>query len=551
MIKTLLTSLKENNIKFSKFFAFYIFASLIVSASTIIGQILVGEMGQAAYKQNVSTLIRFLLVLTAVLCIKAIFSALSALFVGRFAGISEYNFRYNFIKFFLHQPFKEFDKTNSGERISVFTNDLPQAVKLVSTGVLGMLSDFLLLIVLLVYMFYINWFHTLIFVATFPILALIQILISKPIQKTVDTALEAQGKFNAIVNDSLQNTATVIAYALEDKLEDRYVSAYMKYHLAFMDYIRTFSILVVVGFVASALPLVYLFIASGFSVLNESKLISEFIIFTGIGILAAGWLMDLAQSLGGVGVWVAGAKRLNETISGDIEHIEHIQHVDISGDVAVAFDNVSFAYTADSENILSNVSFEIPRNAKVAIIGSSGSGKSTVLKLLLGLYDANDGKISVFGADTENISKYDLRDTFAYVPQGSFLFPLSISENIMGKAKLLPQEQIRLEKACSDAGILDFIDSLPDKFDSILSESAENISGGQRQRIAMARAFYKDAPIILFDEATSALDPTTELEILKTLEESTQDKTVIMVAHRSAAKAFCDTIITLDGGTVI
>ena len=217
----------------------------------------------------------------------------------------------------------------------------------------------------------------------------------------------------------------------------------------------------------------------------------------------------------------------------------------------MAFENVNFAYADDAPDVLRAVSFEIPAGSKVAIAGSSGSGKSTILKLLLGLYEPTSGKIRVLGNDAAAIGKYTLRDSFAYVPQDSFLFPVSIGENITGKNDISHQEQARLEQSCRDAGILDFINGLPEKFDSILSESAENISGGQRQRIAMARAFYKDAPIILFDEATSALDPTTEAGILETLESAAKEKTVIMAAHRAAAKAFCDTVITLEGGKIL
>ena len=547
-MRTFFTILRKNKVPFSGFLSFHISASLIISASVIAGQILVGEMGQAAYHFETGAIINLLLILTGIMLLRAVLSALSALLLGRFSGKTEYSFRVNFAKFYLRQPFSKFEKTNSGERLSVFANDLPQAVQLVSGGSMQLVSDLLLLISVLAFMLYMNMLNTLIFIGLFPVLALFQTLVSIPVQKVASKTMETKAGFNAVVNDSLQNTATVIAYALEDELEHRYASAYKVYFKARMTYIRRFSVLVLAGFVVSTFPLAFLFIASGFAVVNEAMLISEFIVYTGVGILAVGWLADLAQLLGSMGVSIAGAKRLLEATDGDCESIGCIKNLDSNGEAAVAFDNVSFAYAEDTQNVLDGTSFEILHGAKVAIIGGSGSGKSTILKLLLGLYEPKAGEIKVFGHDIATMDKSSLRNAFSYVPQDSFLFPVSITENITGKKDISTHEEERLEQACRDAGIHDFIKSLPNGYDSVLTESAENISGGQRQRIALARAFYKDAPIILFDEATSALDPSTEAEILSTLQEATRNKTVIMVAHRAAAKSFCDMAVTLDGG---
>jgi len=526
-------------------------ASLMISASHIIVQIVTGEMGQAAYQFDIESIVSSLILLTAVMGARAIFSALNAFLLGRFAGNAGYSFRVNFAKFFLRRPFAKLEKTNSGENLSVFTNDLPLAVQLVSSDILQMINDFTLLIVAMAYMFYMNWLYTLIFIAMFPILAIVQALISSPIQKAARKEQDTRAGFNAVVNDSLQNIATIIAYNLEEELENRYVASYKEYFAACMRKIRLICTIQIAGGIISMAPLVFLLIASAFSVINETTIISEFIAYTGVGVIAGIWLANLGQSLSNIRVSMAGAERLNESLTGEMECVSDRQIVAENGAVAVGFENISFAYAEDGVDVLQNVSFEIPHGAKVAFVGGSGSGKSTILKLLLGLYEPKSGNISVFGNDTAEIGKHALREVFAYVPQDSFLFPVSISENITGKKMMLPEDTSKLEKACKDAGILDFINSLPNKFDNILSESAENISGGQRQRIAMARAFYKDAPIILFDEATSALDPTIEAEILKTLEKATKNKTVLMVAHRASAKAFCDTVITMERGKVV
>jgi ABC-type multidrug transport system fused ATPase/permease subunit len=198
--------------------------------------------------------------------------------------------------------------------------------------------------------------------------------------------------------------------------------------------------------------------------------------------------------------------------------------------------------------VLEDVNLSIKAGSKMAIVGGSGSGKSTMLKLLLGLYEPTKGEIAINNKATTTYTKADLRNIFAYVPQDSFLFPESIGKNITLENEIA--DMARLEKACAEAGILDFINSLPDGLNSILTEGADNISGGQRQRIAMARAFYKNAPVILFDEATSSLDPATEAAILSSFANVAAGKTVIMVAHRPMAIAACDVIIVMENGKV-
>ena len=533
---------------YAGFLIFYTISSLIISTTFIVGQILAGEMGQAAYGFDTDALFRFIFFLAAIMAIRAVFSALEALFSERFFGITAYNFRTNFAKFFLRQPFSQFEKTNSGESLSIFTNDLPESVEYIRMGMMRLIADFSLIIIAVIYMLYLNWLYTLIFFVGVPVIIVLQMLMSKPIEGASRRANEARASYNAVVNDSLQNVSTIITYNLENKLEERYMTEYRRYVRLSLRRLLLSCIFSRGGEIFSVAPVVFLFIASGISVINNTLLLSEFIVFTGIAIFIIMFLASFAELVGELRTLKAGAQRLLASTTGEEEVLGDTKALTISGQTAVEFNEITFAYNADAPDALSSVSFSIPIGAKVAIIGGSGSGKSTILKLLLGLYEPKSGKISVLDNDISGLGKRTLRDAFAYVPQDSFMFPKSIAENITNKKVLSKDEQAGLEKACNDAGILDFINSLPRKFESVLSESAENISGGQRQRIAMARAFYKDAPIILFDEATSALDPTTEAEILETLKVATINKTVIMVAHRKAAMAFCDTVISLEGG---
>jgi len=506
-------------------------------------------MSQAALELDTSLLFNLLIFITALMAVQAVCAAFSALLLGRFSARAGYRFRDNFARYFLRLPFGELEKDSTGESLSVFSNDLPGAVRFVSQGGLQMAADFITLIVTFIFMFTISWWLTLLYFAMFPLLVVMQVLISQPIQKKSIKVSEGQANFNAVVNDSLQNVSTIAAYSLEDVLKRRYMDAFNSYFDAARDFIKSMSIMTLAGIVISLSPMLVISGMSAARVIGGNMNIAEFIAFVSLAFQAGQWLMMLSQRLTSVQVAAAGAKRLMGHMSFDMDlkanftsKAMHESH--ITGDVAVRFSGVDFSYTAADGGeaaitALSQINISIPKGAKVAFVGGSGSGKSTVLKLMLGLYTPTVGEVEVFSS------------AFSYVPQDSFLFPESIGENITGTNT---PDTGRLEAACRDAGIWDFINSLPNKFDSELAESAENVSGGQKQRIALARAFYQDAPIILFDEATSALDPTTEAEVLKSFESminKSPDKTVIMVAHRPKAIAFCDTIVLMENGKII
>ena len=568
-MRLLFQTLKKQNQQYKGFFAFFLLMTLILSVASVFMTRLTGDMGQAALDFDVSTILQFLGFLTILMVIRAVASAIATLFRGRFVGKTGYNFRNNFAIFFLKKPFAAFEDKNSGESLSIYSNDLPATINLVAGSGLIMIADIITLLVTFVYMLTLNLWLTLIFFATFPLLAGMQIVIAIPIQKRVAKRLEEQAKFTAIANDSFQNTSVIAAYSLEEVIEKRCVDAYANVITAVKSHIRIMSLLVIAGIIASISPLIIITAIAAYQVINGNLNIAEFIAFVGLAGEAGSWLSMLSQRVNEVQEAAAGAKRLDEHISGEVENLEdganlqelceikYAQASSISAnttgensEIAIFANNIKFTYsnTENAPLILDDVSFQIKKGSRVAFVGGSGSGKSTILKLLLGIYDPQEGEIFVMGTNTKDISLKSLRETHAYVPQDSFLFPETIIENITGAKDI---NDPRLKKACIDAGILDFILEQPNQFNTILSESAENISGGQKQRIALARAFYRDAPIILFDEATSALDPSTEAAILKSFDTLAKDKTVVMVAHRIKAISSCDAIIVMDSGKIV
>ena len=546
----LFKTLAKQHLRYKGFLCFYLLMAIIVSGARVFMLRLTGDMGQAALDMDMGVLLQLFIVITVVMGFRAVASAASALYLGRFAGKAGYRFRDNFAKYFLMKPFSAFDGIKSGESLSIFSNDLPASVELVSDGGIRMIADIITLLVTFAYMIYFNWWLTLIFFALFPVLIIMQVLISVPIQKKNAQRLEARADANAVANDSFQNASTVVAYSLENVMEERYRTTLVGWIKATKSMASSQLLLILVGILASVSPLLIVIAISASQVISGNMNIAEWIAFISLASEAGNWLTMLSQRQDQVQTAAAGANRLGEHTAGELEDLNEGCAISETGDIAISAANVKFAYNTDENTplALDDVSFEIKRGARVAFVGGSGSGKSTVLKILLGLYKPLEGKISIMGADGADISLQSLRDVYSYVPQDSFLFPESIVGNITGESSI--SDKPRLVKACRDAGILEFIESLPGGFNATLKESAENVSGGQKQRIALARAFYRNAPIILFDEATSALDPATEAAVLQSFNALAKDKTVVMVAHRPKAIDFCDAIVVMDNGKV-
>ena len=227
----------------------------------------------------------------------------------------------------------------------------------------------------------------------------------------------------------------------------------------------------------------------------------------------------------------------------ETEDITGKAHADFTGAEAK---EVSFAYAG--ENVLNNVSLQIPRGKITGIVGKSGCGKSTLLKLLMRFWNVGKGEISVSGRNIDEINTDNLRDMESYMTQETWLFKDSIANNIrIGKLDASDEEVI---EACKKASIHDFIMTLPQGYETEAGELGSTLSGGERQRIGLARAFLHNAPCMLLDEPTSNLDSLNEAVILKSLREEAKEKTVLLVSHRESTMRIADEILTMEGGRI-
>ena len=229
----------------------------------------------------------------------------------------------------------------------------------------------------------------------------------------------------------------------------------------------------------------------------------------------------------------------------DVFGKKHLSH--IKGDIK--FDNVTFGYDSSEKNILNNFSLSVKAKTTTALVGASGSGKSTLLNLINKSYLPESGVITLDDVPISDLDVDTFKKAISIVSQSPYLFNMSIKENLLLVNHNATLKE--LDTVCKQACLYDYINSLPDKYDTVIGEGGINLSGGQKQRLAIARALLKNSTILLFDEATSALDNATQAEIKETLNRLKNEYTIIIVAHRLSTIQDCDTIHVVECGTIV
>lgn len=309
-----------------------------------------------------------------------------------------------------------------------------------------------------------------------------------------------------------------------------------------------------INFAMSILTLLIYFIGAG--LINEAGLMDRYTMFSDMVVFSSYAMQVIMAFMMMSMIFIMlpraeiSASRINEVLDTKISISDgHFERVDNNSPYAIEFDKVSFKYQDSEDYVLKDIDFRVKKGEKVAIIGSTGSGKSTILNLLMRFYDVSEGKILVDGMDIKSYKLKNLYEKFGPVLQNSLLFKGDIKSNISFADKNMDDEKIR--KAADIGEASEFIENYDDKFDHAIAQLGKNVSGGQKQRLAIARAIYKNPDIYLFDDSFSALDFKTDRDLRHKLKEAYPAATIMVVAQRVGSIMDSDQIIVLDNGEIV
>jgi len=453
------------------------------------------------------------------------------------------------IKKFLLSDISHITKKHSGKYLSNFTNDTGVLLGVLTGVVVTLFKETFTLIALLGLMFYQDWQLSLLAIIMIPIAALSSKNIGKKMGKKVHISLEASDKFMKFLSEMIKGSWLIKIYQKEeDELKKISIIIDEKFKaMRKVEQTRMGSGPVMEVISAMAIAIVVFF--AGYRSMQGALTLGEFVSFLAALMLAYQPVRALAGINIGLQEGIAAAKRIYEIIDqkNEIYHDQNAPSLKLKN-VSIEFKNISFTYP-DGTHALKNLSAKIEGGTKVGLVGVSGSGKTTFLNLIPRFFHLKSGSIIIDNQNINDINLNSLRKEISLVSQDVILFDDTIKTNILYGNTFASNEEII--KACKFAAAQEFIERLPNKYETIIGENGVKLSGGQKQRLSIARAILKNSSIILLDEATSSLDSESESVIQKAIENLTKNKTTIIIAHRLSTVMNCDKILVFESGRIV
>ena len=450
----------------------------------------------------------------------------------------------------LNADTKLIETKHSGKFISNLSNDVSMITNLVSTVILNLFKDSLTLIGLLSVMFYQNWKLTLFAIIMIPVASIAAKTLGKRIGKVSTQQMDRAGILNSYLMEILKNHKLAKIFQKENYEKERakkYIEDLKKTNEKIMQvFVRASPIMEVL----TGIMIAFLIYLSAILISKNELEVSNFFSFLAAMMLAYQPVRSLATLNIAIQQGLAGAKRVLPII----DQIPEIRDKKDSKKLIIEngeinFDNVNFNYSENGSSVLNSVNLNIPGKKMTALVGHSGAGKSTILNLIPRFYDANSGDIKIDKQSIYNSSISSLRKNISLVSQDTTLFDDTIFNNIAYANTNASMAEIKEAAKYSFAD--EFIEKLPNKYDTLIGENGIRLSGGEKQRLSIARAILKESPIILLDEATSSLDAATEDKIQKAISFLTKGRTTIVIAHRLSTILNSDVIYVIDKGQVI
>ena len=450
---------------------------------------------------------------------------------------------------FMHMPVSYFDKEKTGNLLSRITYDSEQVSAATSSALVSIVREGASIIGLLVLMFYNSWQLSLVLFAVAPVVAWGIGIVSKRFRKISKNMQTMMGHVTASAEQMLKGHKVVLSYGGQDIEGKRFEKVSNQMRQQSMKLVTAQAAAnPIIQMIASIAIVVVLYLASIDSIKDQLTPGTFTVVFSAMfGLMRP--LKALTNVTSQFQRGMAASQTLFALVDLEPEKNEGKFTVErANGDVAVK--EVSFTYEGAEKPALENVSFDIPKGKTVALVGRSGSGKSTIANLFNRFYDVSGGSITLDGHDIRDYELKNLREQFALVSQNVHLFNDTIANNI---AYATEDQYTRedIERAAKLAHVTEFVSKMEDGLDTMIGENGASLSGGQRQRVAIARALLRDAPVLVLDEATSALDTESERAIQSALDELQKDKTVLVIAHRLSTIENADEILVVDEGSIV
>lgn len=481
---------------------------------------------------------------------QALFSFLRISMYVRVAENLIFAIRKALFKNIVLQEMDFFIQNRSGEILSRFSSDLAQIQDTFTTN-LAMFIRQLLIVFLGAVMVIITSPNLAIWmIATVPVTVLVSLFFGKYIRKVSKQITDKTAENNVIVEENLTGIVNVKSFANEDYEIERYKknSEQLRKESIYRGLLRgAFSSFIILCLFGSIVFLIFIGLEK---VRNQELKIEELISFMMYTGFVGGSIGGIAEQLVQLQKSIGSVERVLELIKKPTENINLNKDHSLTLNIEILkLSHVRFSYPARPElEILKGINLSLKKGESVALVGTSGAGKSTLAQLLLRFYKTSSGEIQFNNTNVEDLDLWQFRKMIAFVPQEIILFGGTIYENICyGKTNALEQEVI---EAAKKAYAYDFIQSFPEKFNTLVGDRGIKLSGGQKQRIAIARAMLKDPQLLILDEATSALDSESEVEVQKALDNLMKNRTSLVIAHRLSTIRNCNKIVVLENGVI-
>ncbi len=456
----------------------------------------------------------------------------------------------------IYQHYQRLDTTfykenNTGDIMNRISDDVSKVRMYLGPSIMYTINLVILFALVIPIMFSINVRLSLYSLIPLPILSIIIYKVSNRINKQSEKVQSKLSDITTLSQETYSGIRILKTYVKENFFSSKLNSENEAYRTRSMNLVKTNAffypiMMLLIGL--STILTIYIggqeYIAGN---LEEKGTILQFIIYVNMltwPVTAIGWVTSLIQRA------AASQTRINEFLSTEPK-VKNTSNENLKLDGDITFKNVSFTYPESGITALKNISFEINHGKTLAIIGKTGSGKSSIINLLLRFYDVNEGEILIDNKNLKEININQLKENTGVVPQDVFLFSDTIQNNIsFGYKKEAPSKSI-IEKVAKDAAIYNSIIELPNGFQTTIGERGVTLSGGQKQRLSIARAIIKNPKILIFDDCLSAVDTETEDIILTNLKELMRGKTSIIISHRVSSVKNADTILVLEDGEII